>query len=1171
MSKTRNWYTKAIYLVIALVLTLGLVIVPAVSADPAYTEIGGCLGTCDTEDVAQWSTTPVHPDPETLTVMGVYSAFLDKNAGDAGSTYVQFVPDAGVTLADLDDIAAASEWSFWHWSEAVFGQYAQLELQFTMPGYDSTTGWGHVDVTLMPLQNMIGAGDWVKQTVLATDKPAWVYYGNDPTDGTAFDNAPGSDAGVADLTGIEALINAEGAMTAGSDTASAWELTRVRIELWEAGDRSCYIDDITIDGERYDLEPDYSLEPDIAKNVKTTDATFTVVDSCGVAIPAALVSNWVVTKGEGIGDVTIVAGGLTAIPDAAPHNYITVRMVTTGDCIITVDVDQDPGEGEDIVTLHAEKKWGEIYYTELTAWSDTPCEQRPTGAADTEISRVINLGGLTTKDVLVQEAVIANFLPGPVPAYAGGAKITWWLLENDEADLAQTALEELLELFDSYDYVSGELGYGHGCGQYAEWAITNPDPDFIPEDLIDAIYALYEANDTLFTDAECAAIVDTTKTVTYTDHFGDPLGEGFTNVLVEFSEVGTTDLAEHVIVVVLADYPLDKNGQNAVCVEYFKFKSTVIVAPEVAEVKTPQLRWAGEKIDLEKDWSDLVSERGQLADYWVEYNLEFGSVGTLHPVGDHTPYSEGLVEALLDADGISRCILESEQAGEADVDAALYYNPGEEDPDELVSEMGFLVYFLEFEDVTLADDITPESSLSNLTPVTDDAEVAVRVRGFFDYRHSHLMATMRLEQPIDLNDDGVADKILPAGRYVLPDDWWLIAETEDIGLRPNFDLMDRPDDNITSANELGPYNTDVRTTDPPGEADNPCIGPFNTLQQWSTFDMWIADDTVPADFTVALPTTLPRTIADVRNTVVPDGIIDEWDAPMPQALVIFDVVSATGTLSGLDKGDLEGYGISGGLYQSPFYAVEIPSSPSIPAFGYNWNSWGGDGPYDYWTDLQLKSIISNTAEVPVVTTDVEVYCDNHGIAAVTIDALIATGTVTITATAEFPYTPKRGKYGPRVSDEIDVYWGQAIEHLNPDFEAVPRSGASPLTVDFENWTEGGTPDYVEAKWDFNGDGVAEITLTGTHAEVMADVEWTFDFPGYYTIALTMTDSTLPDLGPLVHTETKIGYVTVEGSHPYDDNHNGEIDRDEVVRAVLDYFDGQMSKAKLIEILLLYFG
>jgi len=115
--------------------------------------------------------------------------------------------------------------------------------------------------------------------------------------------------------------------------------------------------------------------------------------------------------------------------------------------------------------------------------------------------------------------------------------------------------------------------------------------------------------------------------------------------------------------------------------------------------------------------------------------------------------------------------------------------------------------------------------------------------------------------------------------------------------------------------------------------------------------------------------------------------------------------------------------------------------------------------------------------------------------------------------------------------------------------------------------------YVKAEWDFNCDGTPETTLTGTHAQVMADVNWTYSFPGPYTVCLTMTDSTPPSMGgPLVHTEVKTWYVIVTGvaADPYDTNGISGIQKDEAIAAVQGYFNGDVTKSEVLEVLQRYF-
>jgi hypothetical protein len=61
-------------------------------------------------------------------------------------------------------------------------------------------------------------------------------------------------------------------------------------------------------------------------------------------------------------------------------------------------------------------------------------------------------------------------------------------------------------------------------------------------------------------------------------------------------------------------------------------------------------------------------------------------------------------------------------------------------------------------------------------------------------------------------------------------------------------------------------------------------------------------------------------------------------------------------------------------------------------------------------------------------------------------------------------------------------------------------------VTFTNLTTMGIHPYTKAEWDFNNDGMFEITLTGTEAQVMANVSWAYSEPRTYSVRLQMTDS-----------------------------------------------------------------
>jgi PKD repeat protein len=266
-----------------------------------------------------------------------------------------------------------------------------------------------------------------------------------------------------------------------------------------------------------------------------------------------------------------------------------------------------------------------------------------------------------------------------------------------------------------------------------------------------------------------------------------------------------------------------------------------------------------------------------------------------------------------------------------------------------------------------------------------------------------------------------------------------------------------------------------------------------------------------------------------RNTVVPDGVMNWYDAPMPQALVTFDLTGASVPmaqvpgLTGLWKSDLLGYGVdANGHYLSPYYLVEVPSSYYIPPYGYDWDSWMWDcsdrnGPYEFWGDLMVKSYADQEPSLENIM-DVEVYSDNHGIAAMTAVALDTEGTITVTATADFPDRFLKGKYGPTTSDDIDIQWG--VVEFDPDFEGVPRvcEEVEGCSVEFVNLTTGATKPYKHATWDF-GDGTAPVVDQAIQNG--QKVTHNYAKAGIFDVTLTMTDA-----NDVVAYQIEFDYITV---------------------------------------------
>ena len=173
---------------------------------------------------------------------GIESILLTQSSG-AGSTYVQWTPQPGIRLKDLTRVSETT-YGLWEKLELNKSGGAQLELRFTSKDNVDPNGAGHVDVTL--LAPKVGDGNWTHVTYSQTSTAQ--YYGNDPIDGTAFDGG-----GNVALSTVVAAIDDEAAM--GDDSAQNWRLTRVRVELWDAGARTDYIDDVMINGRVNGFEP----------------------------------------------------------------------------------------------------------------------------------------------------------------------------------------------------------------------------------------------------------------------------------------------------------------------------------------------------------------------------------------------------------------------------------------------------------------------------------------------------------------------------------------------------------------------------------------------------------------------------------------------------------------------------------------------------------------------------------------------------------------------------------------------------------------------------------------------------------------------------------------------------------------------------------------------------
>ncbi len=238
---------KIFNVLFALVLVLGLCLVTAVPATATVTTfnvIPFTLYADATYGTAAWSTAQHHT--------GSSSVLLTHDATNVGSDYVQFVPATGVTLADLGGADGTPDWSWYHYTPATQTNWSQIELRFTQPGGDADIV---LDVTAMPLQNYLGTAAWVKQSLVQATT-GLLYYGTDAAGHsysweTGSGSGKGGDGVLKTVADIITAIKDNTVETDSNAVLDALVLTRVRVELWEAGTRACYIDDITIDGTTY--------------------------------------------------------------------------------------------------------------------------------------------------------------------------------------------------------------------------------------------------------------------------------------------------------------------------------------------------------------------------------------------------------------------------------------------------------------------------------------------------------------------------------------------------------------------------------------------------------------------------------------------------------------------------------------------------------------------------------------------------------------------------------------------------------------------------------------------------------------------------------------------------------------------------------------------------------
>jgi len=183
------------------------------------------------------------------------------------------------------------------------------------------------------------------------------------------------------------------------------------------------------------------------------------------------------------------------------------------------------------------------------------------------------------------------------------------------------------------------------------------------------------------------------------------------------------------------------------------------------------------------------------------------------------------------------------------------------------------------------------------------------------------------------------------------------------------------------------------------------------------------------------------------STLLSDGKLDQFDAPMPAAPIYLTLSGDVGALNGAPKYELmsrDGTGANTphNLY-APYYAEWIPSTDKAdwasgidgPALGNNFPGFQNsqDSPYTFWDAIPevtrsgpanaCHDALGNTVPTPFGNTEIIVYTDEHGDAVAEFDptagfnlavsannlcpaiAGAANFTATITAEAKYPFQP----------------------------------------------------------------------------------------------------------------------------------------------------------------------
>ena len=110
------------------------------------------------------------------------------------------------------------------------------------------------------------------------------------------------------------------------------------------------------------------------------------------------------------------------------------------------------------------------------------------------------------------------------------------------------------------------------------------------------------------------------------------------------------------------------------------------------------------------------------------------------------------------------------------------------------------------------------------------------------------------------------------------------------------------------------------------------------------------------------------------------------------------------------------------------------------------------------------------------------------------------------------------------------------------------------------------PDDLAITYSLSGAEAARFTVDEETGQIRLGQALSLELGQTYTVNLTATDSS--GTGDIIIVDIQVAESTF---HRYDLNRSGTIERDEVVAAVKDYFDGLITKDEVIELIKLYFS